>query len=195
MATRRCLWSYAWLIALLLCQSLEVLGGSSPLQLDLALAQRPPASQRVLQRDNPLTSETQGTPNFRLVIVNATVGTPPQTIQLSLAFNTGDTLIVATGSEACNSYACELGTYDTNSSSTYQYLNSNFSISYLDGTSSVGDYVTDDFTLGGTTIDDLQFGLSINSTSIFGASSIGNLSPWLTLHREHPWLRLHWRRG
>jgi Eukaryotic aspartyl protease len=67
----------------------------------------------------------------------------------------------------------ESGTYKANSSSTYSYLASNFNISYVDGSGASGDYVTDTFVIGGTTVTSLQFGIGYTSTSPQGILGIG----------------------
>jgi hypothetical protein len=44
-------------------------------------------------------------------------------------------------------------------------VNSDFNISYADGSSAIGNYVTDTLTIGGTTIKDFQFGVGFLSGS------------------------------
>jgi hypothetical protein len=58
-------------------------------------------------------------------------------------------------------------------SSTYSYVASDFNISYVDGTGASGDYVTDTFTIGSTTLDKLQFGIGYTSSSYEGILGIG----------------------
>ncbi len=65
------------------------------------------------------------------------------------------------------------GTYNANSSSTYQYLNGLFNISYVDGSGASGDYATDTFRFGGQTIKDMQFGIGYVSKSTEGILGIG----------------------
>jgi hypothetical protein len=57
------------------------------------------------------------------------------------------------------------GTYDATSSSSYSYVNSDFNITYADGSGAAGDYVTDTLTIGGTPIKDFQFGIGFTSAS------------------------------
>lgn len=68
------------------------------------------------------------------------------------------------------------GTYDANSSSTYEYVGSYFNISYVDGSFAAGDYVTDTFKLADTEITDLQFGVGYESTSSQSILGIGYVS-------------------
>jgi hypothetical protein len=65
------------------------------------------------------------------------------------------------------------GADDANASSTYEYINSNFEISYADGTGAAGDYVKDNIGFGGETIPGLQFGVGYISTSSEGVLGIG----------------------
>lgn len=65
------------------------------------------------------------------------------------------------------------GTYDANSSSTYKYLNSDFNVSYVDGSGAVGDYGTDTLRIGGYTLTGLQFGIGYESSSADGILGLG----------------------
>lgn len=65
------------------------------------------------------------------------------------------------------------GTYSANSSSTYSYIASDFNISYVDGSGASGDYVSDTFSIGGTTLEQLQFGIGYTSSSSEGILGIG----------------------
>jgi hypothetical protein len=65
------------------------------------------------------------------------------------------------------------GTYSANSSSTYEYIGSYFNISYVDGSGASGDYVTDTFSIGETTLESLQFGIGYTSSSAEGILGIG----------------------
>ena len=80
------------------------------------------------------------------------------------------------GSEFCTTKGspCALaGTYEANSSSTYSYIASDFNISYVDGSGASGDYVTDTFTIGDTTLPKLQFGIGYASSSPEGILGVG----------------------
>lgn len=83
--------------------------------------------------------------------------------------NTPSSSLCSTSSKPC-AFA---GTYSANSSSTYKYVGSWFNISYVDGSGATGDYVTDTLTIGGTTLDDFQFGVGYTSTSEQGILGIG----------------------
>lgn len=111
-----------------------------------------------------------------LYFVNATLGTPAQSVRLHIDTGSSDLWVNSDTSTLCkgSSKPCAFaGTYKANASSTYNYVGSWFNISYVDGSASSGDYVTDTLTFGGTTINDLQFGIGYQSTSSQGILGIG----------------------
>ena len=63
---------------------------------------------------------------------------------------------------------------DSSESSSYELVGSDdFSITYLSGESSLGDYITEDFHIGGTTIESLQMGLALSSQINSGIIGVG----------------------
>ncbi|KAJ2891404.1 aspartic proteinase precursor [Zalerion maritima] len=111
-----------------------------------------------------------------LYFVNATIGTPAQSLRLHVDTGSSDLWVNTDSSTLCQNspdpctYA---GTYDANSSSTYSYVGSYFNISYVDGSGASGDYVTDTVTIGETEVEDLQFGIGYTSSSSQGILGIG----------------------
>ena len=76
----------------------------------------------------------------------------------------------------CSSFlnpCAESGTYDREESSTYEFVNDDFYILYADGSEALGDYVTDVFRIGDVEVDELQFGVGVESTSQNGVMGIG----------------------
>ncbi|KAI1104238.1 acid protease [Jackrogersella minutella] len=111
-----------------------------------------------------------------LYFVNATLGTPAQSVRMHLDTGSSDLWVNTAASEICSqsSKPCAFaGTYTANSSSTYGYVGSWFNISYVDGSGASGDYVTDTLAIGGTTLTDFQFGVGYQSTSEQGILGIG----------------------
>ncbi|KIM94938.1 hypothetical protein OIDMADRAFT_60096 [Oidiodendron maius Zn] len=111
-----------------------------------------------------------------LYFANGTLGTPAQAFRLHLDTGSSDLWVNTPSSALCTSKGspCAIsGTYVANSSSTYQYISSDFNITYVDGSGSSGDYASDTFTIGGTTISQLQFGIGYESTSEEGILGIG----------------------
>ena len=85
--------------------------------------------------------------------VNVTLGTPPQSVRLTLDTGTSDLWV-------------NPATFNTSSSFTYRLINNNFSISYADGTAVSGNYSSDVLTWGGVSLKGFQFGVAENSTSV-----------------------------
>ncbi|TVY26096.1 putative aspartic-type endopeptidase [Lachnellula hyalina] len=111
-----------------------------------------------------------------LYFANATLGTPAQTVRLHIDTGSSDLWVNTATSDLCTAKgkACTAaGTYSANDSSTYSYIASDFNITYVDGSGASGDYVTDNFTLGSTTLKTLQFGIGYTSSSAEGILGIG----------------------
>jgi hypothetical protein len=111
-----------------------------------------------------------------LYFMNVTLGTPAQNLQLHIDTGSSDLWVNVADSRLCkeNGDPCqESGTYSANASSTYEYLNSDFNISYVDGSGSAGDYVSDTLQFGGVTLDGQQFGVGYVSSSTEGILGIG----------------------
>lgn len=75
--------------------------------------------------------------------------------------NAADSNLCSSLSNSCSTS----GSYDSDSSSTYSHVSSDFNISYADGSGAAGDYVTDTLRIGDVTINDFQFGVGYSSTS------------------------------
>jgi hypothetical protein len=111
-----------------------------------------------------------------LYFMNVTLGTPAQDLQLHIDTGSSDLWVNVDSSHLCEETGdpCQAsGTYNANASSTYQYLNSDFNISYVDGSGSSGDYVSDTLQFGGITLEQQQFGVGYVSSSTEGILGIG----------------------
>ncbi|KXT06557.1 hypothetical protein AC579_6721 [Pseudocercospora musae] len=95
-----------------------------------------------------------------LYYMEMTVGTPPQEFQVHVDTGSSDLWLNYAGSDYCESRSdpCITGTYSANDSSTYEYVNSLFTIQYVDGSESAGDY---------------QFGVGYDSSTPDGILGIG----------------------
>lgn len=111
-----------------------------------------------------------------LYFANVSIGTPAQNLRLHLDTGSSDLWVNVDSSALCQARGdpCSIsGTYNANDSSTYTYLNSDFNISYVDGSGSAGDYVSDTVKIGGTTLTGQQFGIGYESSSQEGILGIG----------------------
>jgi hypothetical protein len=104
-----------------------------------------------------------------MYLTNITLGSPPQQARLIVDTGSSDTWCNTNSSDLCSqdpSLCQQLGTYNANSSSTYKYLNSDFELAYVDGSSAQGNYVSDNLTIGGKTLPGFEFGVAYTSSSI-----------------------------
>ncbi|CAO2648271.1 Nn.00g075380.m01.CDS01 [Neocucurbitaria sp. VM-36] len=111
-----------------------------------------------------------------LYFANASLGTPAQTFRLHIDTGSSDLWVNAKDSQLCQqggNQCGDSGTYNANDSSTYEYVNGVFNVSYADGTGASGDYAKDTFRFGGQTIKELQFGVGYSSSSPEGILGIG----------------------
>lgn len=110
-----------------------------------------------------------------LYFANVSLGTPAQTLRLHIDTGSSDLWTNVKTSTWCESRDndCVGGYYAPNSSSTYEYVNSLFNITYVDGSGSAGDYVKDTFRIGGATLTGQEFGIGYTSSSDEGILGIG----------------------
>ncbi|KAM4055290.1 eukaryotic aspartyl protease [Hirsutella rhossiliensis] len=111
-----------------------------------------------------------------LYFLNGTLGNPPQPVRMHLDTGSSDLWINTAKSDLCSlkSRPCAAsGTYNANSSSSYNYIGSFFNISYVDGSGASGDYVTDTLRLFGQEIQNFQFGVGYTSTSPQAVLGVG----------------------
>jgi len=104
------------------------------------------------------------------------VGSPPQEVKLHVDTGSSDMWVNTPSSEYCSAErrpCANAGTYDPAHSTTQKFIDNTFNISYVDGSGASGDFVTDVLTIGGTTVEDLQFGVGTNSSSPRGILGIG----------------------
>ncbi|KAJ4012255.1 hypothetical protein NW766_007556 [Fusarium irregulare] len=124
-----------------------------------------------------------------LYFLNATIGTPPQNFRLHLDTGSSDLWVNVVGSELCDTHAnicAESGLYNPNKSSTYEYVNSDFNISYADGSGASGDYATDTFRMGNVSIKDLQFGIGYVTSDNEGVLGIGYSTNEAVVNQPNP---------
>jgi len=137
--------------------------------------ENPLMRDRLRRRQNTISEDLDN--EQTLYFANASIGTPAQNFRLHIDTGSSDLWVnVATSAQCENTqkYDCAIsGTYAPNSSSTYEYVNSLFNISYVDGSGSSGDYVTDVFRIGGASLQNQQLGVGYVSSSEEGILGIG----------------------
>jgi len=111
-------------------------------------------------------------------MANVQIGNPPQNISLDIDTGSSDTWIPWVNSAVCKSdpQAC-ITPFDPKKSSSYKVIQPDrFRVAYVDGSSSKGDYFTDDLLFGDDTINSLQMGLGKvlgRSVGNFGIMGLG----------------------
>ncbi|KAK4192530.1 aspartic peptidase domain-containing protein [Podospora australis] len=107
------------------------------------------------------------------------VGNPPQNITMLLDTGSSDAWVLSNKADLCTNKVVQeeygmkcIDTYNPTKSSTHKMLHPNgFKITYLDNGVASGDYISDDFSIGGTTIKSLQMALvtkAVRNTGILG---------------------------
>lgn len=126
------------------------------------------------KRDGTVTASL--TNEETLYFMTVSIGTPSQELKLHIDTGSSDLWVNSGESSLCRSAgdACGgAGTYSANSSSTYQYVNSDFNITYVDGTGAEGDYAADKVSFAGISLQPQIFGIGYDSTSQEGVLGIG----------------------
>ena len=121
-----------------------------------------------------------------LYSANVTLGTPAQSLRLHIDTGSSDLWTNAASANLCQQrgvHCARSGTYNADASSTYAYLNSDFNISYADGSGALGDYVTDTLHIGGHSLANFQFGVGYRSSSAQGVLGLGYPSNEVQVNR------------
>ncbi|KAI9677618.1 MAG: hypothetical protein M1817_006572 [Caeruleum heppii] len=111
-----------------------------------------------------------------LYFANASLGTPPQPFRFHIDTGSSDLWVNSETARLCRSrgsLCSESGTYSANDSSTYEYISSDFNISYADGSGAAGDYATDTIQIGNVEVPGLQIGIGYDSESPESILGIG----------------------
>jgi hypothetical protein len=106
------------------------------------------------------------------------LGTPKQSLRVQLDTGSSDLWVNEANSTYCESRddICQGGTYDRTLSSTYDYVNSNFNLTYDDDSGAAGVYATDTLHFGGDTLKSFQFGIGETSTADNNVLGIGYMA-------------------
>lgn len=143
-----------------------------------------PAKRDALRRRQTVTESLDN--EETLYFANVSLGTPAQNLRLHIDTGSSDLWANSKSSEICSSRGdpcSDAGTYNANSSSSYKFVSNGFSVSYADGSGASGDYATDTLTIGGKSLESLQFGIGYQSTSPEGILGIGYLADEAQVNR------------
>ncbi|KAI0380348.1 acid protease [Hypomontagnella monticulosa] len=106
------------------------------------------------------------------------VGTPGQNLTLQLDTGSSDIWVPSSQASVCETSSrnegCTFGSYDESASSTFAVVGEgDFSISYVDGSHSKGDYITETFEIGGATLKNMTMGLGVSTDIPYGLVGVG----------------------
>ncbi|KAI3319401.1 acid protease [Xylariaceae sp. AK1471] len=107
---------------------------------------------------------------------SCSVGTPPQDVTLQLDTGSSDIWVPASDASVCQSTAqggCTFGSFNPDKSSTFEILNEDFNISYVDGSGSAGDYISDTFGIGNVKLPNTTMGLGLDTDIAYGLVGVG----------------------
>ncbi|KAL4973821.1 aspartic peptidase domain-containing protein [Aspergillus desertorum] len=107
---------------------------------------------------------------------NLTIGNPPQPVEVSVDTGSADLWVVYSGNPVCDvrgTRCDEFGTYDPNSSRSYDGLSDEFSIKYGDSSWAEGYYGIDTLTIENAEIPEVQFAVAVQSSIDKGILGIG----------------------
>ncbi|RFU32562.1 hypothetical protein B7463_g3780, partial [Scytalidium lignicola] len=144
----------------------------------MPIARNPrPAHNPLVRRADTVQAQLQNAEQAGLYAANISVGTPPQDLIVQIDTGSSDLWVPASTAAICQDTrqgGCPGGSFDSSSSSTFKIVERNeFNISYADGTSSSGDYISDVFSMAGSTVNPLEMGLAQTSSISVGILGIG----------------------
>ena len=159
-------------------------------QWDIAKDARPAAKLR--KRQGQTFEQTISNDRLRGgYFASVSMGSPPQELTLQLDTGSSDIWVPSSDAKVCSASSsstgsrggdgasdgddqgCSLGSFNYQNSDTFQVVNQNFDISYVDGSFAKGDYFTDDFNIGGASLTNMTMGLGVSTDIPYGLVGVG----------------------
>ena len=153
--------------------------------VQLEIERQKPAVAGIFRADRRQLAQTLDNTDT-LYYANITLGTPPQQQRVHLDTGSSDLWCNYALSSLCTRFGqlCDSsGTYNPDISSTYEFVNNNFSITYVDRTGARGNFVKDTINIGGKALPGFQFGVGLNSTSTESVLGIGFVASEVAVRR------------
>lgn len=167
--------------------ALEALTVAAQKVVPFELRKRDVVSSRSSKSKRATVTEPLGNAGS-LYYANVTVGTPGQLVQLQIDTGSSDVWMTDHNARFCrNQDNCVGGTFNPKSSSTFhEVAPGGFNITYVDGSSSVGDFISDDLEIGGVTLNNLQMGLALSTSIGTGIIGVGYADDESVCNHEDP---------
>lgn len=144
----------------------ELLGAASAaVQVDFTVDRRRVGGDTHLQRrqGSHIQSDIQNAQYAALYLMNITVGTPPQSMNVQIDTGSDELWVPYSKSDRCTQHKelCSEGVFDPAKSSTYKTRSKGtFDISYGDQTHIQGDYAVDAVGVGGQAVKGMTMGVA-----------------------------------
>ncbi|KAL7945067.1 aspartic peptidase domain-containing protein [Trichoderma barbatum] len=144
-------------------------------QFDIEKRHTPSLRRRAATIDGTLSNEKVQGGYF----INVQVGSPGQNLTLQLDTGSSDVWVPASTAPICTETSqqnpgCTFGSFNPDDSSTFSDVGRGlFDITYVDGSSSKGDYFQDTLHINGVTVDNLTMGLGLDSSISNGLVGVG----------------------
>ncbi|KAL6876982.1 aspartic peptidase domain-containing protein [Trichoderma novae-zelandiae] len=147
-------------------------------QFDIEKRHSPRLSRRAGTLDGSLSNQRIQGGYF----INVQVGSPGQNVTLQLDTGSSDVWVPSSNSAICTQVSqrnpgCQFGSFNPDDSDTFADVGQGlFDITYVDGSSSKGDYFQDNFQINGVTVKNLTMGLGLSSSIPNGLIGVGYIN-------------------
>ncbi|KAK0730286.1 mitochondrial elongation factor g 1-like protein [Lasiosphaeris hirsuta] len=151
--------------------------GNGVIQWDIQKRQQPQDFTRLRKRASTFEEVVTNEDTRGGYFATCRMGTPGQDLTLQLDTGSSDIWVPDSSAKVCrdvNTGGCTLGTFNPSKSTTFEVVGKGeFDISYVDGSSSTGDYFTDVFEIGGANLQNMTMGLGLKTDIAYGLVGVG----------------------
>ncbi|KAL2129264.1 hypothetical protein VTI74DRAFT_8001 [Chaetomium olivicolor] len=164
-------------VGALLVGAAQAAAGNGVVQWDIQRNQKPYDFTRLRKRGSTFEEVISNEEARGGYFATCRLGTPGQNLTLQLDTGSSDIWVPDSNAPICvkpNTEGCALGTFTPSQSSSFNVVGRNeFNISYVDGSSSKGDYFTDVFAIGSATVKNMTMGLGRVTDIAYGLVGVG----------------------
>ncbi|OTB02687.1 hypothetical protein M426DRAFT_24473 [Hypoxylon sp. CI-4A] len=135
------------------------------------IAKRQAATKLSRRQDNTFTEVITNEKLRGGYFASCQVGTPGQNLTLQLDTGSSDIWVPSSSASVCETSSNSQDSRDNGC--TFGSCEDDFSINYVDGSHSKGDYITETFEIGGATLNNLTMGLGLSTDIPYGLVGVG----------------------